>query len=605
MANQFNTIYLNSLLIVKNYLNITLGSNINTSYKIDTEKIIALGIVDAPIKISSRVATNIKELILRGTETHIENVTLIDIVVDVYEKNGPQSINNFTVAYAHAGGAIGSAVRFNGVQSGVYKKWYIYQTTWGMKFTGSSCSVTLDNITMVDTLAGSTGIYLSGGSVYLSNHDHNVTFRNSRIDWEHITFAGALGKVTSYESVLKVACLGDSLTQGGPTHVRMWDYRNRHENMSNQYVIKLSERLSPHWWAMNMGEGGDTIDSTNSLLARMNGAIKQKPDALIIMIGFNDFNWINHTMAQIRTSFNNLFSYIKSTGQQNVFICRIAPSDTIHNNNIMLMNDWLAGGTPNQGAPAYGFKIINETFWNLTEGSGDNTLKESYEWDGHDGIHFNELCYDVLADIFDDYLRGLGAPKSVNVTKIIKPSGITSTRKVIYPDTYKIPVVLGWNMLSIPFSMGINSNPSSFIDLDGDTLWDRMMLYDSSDTTNRWKQHYSKWATSLNDLKYIDMKMGFWLNVSAVGDGYINVSGLLQQSTIIQLRAGWNLVGYPTISSNTTVANAFWGTSASIVEVFDFTSPYKTKIVGPTYIMKPGEGYWVYVSVDSVWYVDW
>ena len=78
----------------------------------------------------------------------------------------------------------------------------------------------------------------------------------------------------------------------------------------------------------------------------------------------------------------------------------------------------------------------------------------------------------------------------------------------------------------------------------------------------------------------------------------------VDRRTSIPLYAGWNLVGYPSLT-NETVANALWGTGADRVEVFDSGEPYRIKEVGPTYLMKPGEGYWVHVPADTVWVVDW
>ncbi|MDD4308378.1 MAG: hypothetical protein PHU53_06185, partial [Thermoplasmata archaeon] len=71
----------------------------------------------------------------------------------------------------------------------------------------------------------------------------------------------------------------------------------------------------------------------------------------------------------------------------------------------------------------------------------------------------------------------------------------------------------------------------------------------------------------------------------------------------IPLYAGWNLVGYPTQTTE-TVGNALWGTGADRVEVFDPISPY-IKEAGATYVMKPGEGYWIHVSADSTWTINW
>jgi hypothetical protein len=39
------------------------------------------------------------------------------------------------------------------------------------------------------------------------------------------------------------------------------------------------------------------------------------------------------------------------------------------------------------------------------------------------------------------------------------------------------------------------------------------------------------------------------------------------------------------------------------VEVFDPVLPF-IKEVGATYVMKPGEGYWVHVPADTVWTVN-
>jgi parallel beta-helix repeat protein len=173
------------------------------------------------------------------------------------------------------------------------------------------------------------------------------------------------------------------------------------------------------------------------------------------------------------------------------------------------------------------------------------------------------------------------------------------------PQYYKIPVVVGWNLISIPLTPSNSTLPTVIDDLDGDTAWDRTMWYYPYDITDHWKQYYKNWSSALNQLGAVNVKMGVWVNITTVGDGFINISGSIPISISISLRAGWNLVGYPTLCANQTVANAFWGTGADIVEVFNQSAAYKTKVVGPNYVMKPGEGYWVHVPADSVWTVDW
>jgi hypothetical protein len=172
-------------------------------------------------------------------------------------------------------------------------------------------------------------------------------------------------------------------------------------------------------------------------------------------------------------------------------------------------------------------------------------------------------------------------------------------------NSFKIPVVAGWNLISMPLVMPSSTLPGALLDRDGDTQWDRAMSYNASDTTDHWKQFNSNWPTSMNDLKGANNRIGLWLNVTNVGDGFLNVTGLPPTTTQISLRAGWNLVGYPTLSANVTVGVAFFGTSAGIAEVFDLSATYRTKVVGPTYVMKPGEAYWIHCAADSVWTVNW
>jgi parallel beta-helix repeat protein len=173
------------------------------------------------------------------------------------------------------------------------------------------------------------------------------------------------------------------------------------------------------------------------------------------------------------------------------------------------------------------------------------------------------------------------------------------------PPIFQIPVVTGWNLISIPHLQLNPSTPTALLDINGNTLWDRVFWYDSSNMANRWMLYNTEWPPIWNDLRYVNRTMGLWINITKVGDGYLNISGYSIPTTSIPLRAGWNLVGYPTLATNMTVANAFGGTGADIVEAFDQNATYKTRVVGPTYLLKPGEGYWVHVPADTVWTVNW
>ncbi len=166
------------------------------------------------------------------------------------------------------------------------------------------------------------------------------------------------------------------------------------------------------------------------------------------------------------------------------------------------------------------------------------------------------------------------------------------------PITYNINLTTGWNLISIPLELADTTLTTVLSSIDG--LYDTVKYYDAADANDPWKTCRPGAAT--NDLFNIDHTMGFWINM--LNATILTVEGTEPASTNIPLYAGWNLVSYPS-SYPDTVSNALWGTGADRVEAFDPAEPYLIKDVAPTYVMQPGEGYWVHVPADTVWVVDW
>jgi hypothetical protein len=174
-----------------------------------------------------------------------------------------------------------------------------------------------------------------------------------------------------------------------------------------------------------------------------------------------------------------------------------------------------------------------------------------------------------------------------------------------YPDfpipTYTIPLRQGWNLLSTPLIPEDEAIDKVLENITG--KWDCIQLYNSTDT-DHWKTNLTYRPEQLNDLNSLDYKMGFWINITEPGV-FLTLKGQIPDNTVIPLYAGWNLVGYPTLNDTMTVGNALWGTGADRVEVFDAADPYRLKDVTSTYVMKPGEGYWIHVVADSTWTINW
>jgi len=213
----------------------------------------------------------------------------------------------------------------------------------------------------------------------------------------------------------------------------------------------------------------------------------------------------------------------------------------------------------------------------------------------HDGEDPGEKVYQTPHNITvskSGYYNGYSEPNmNENITVIVTLS----------PDMgFNITLDQGWNLVSLPFEQHDESIDQALSSIAG--RWDCIRTYDS--LTGTWKTNITGRPNQLNDFNTLNHEMGFWINITEPGGTILTCRGYDPPSITISLYAGWNLVGYPSLA-NETVANALWGTGADKVMVCDTSEPYHIKEVGPTYVMKQGEGYWVHVPADSIWIVNW
>jgi hypothetical protein len=163
-----------------------------------------------------------------------------------------------------------------------------------------------------------------------------------------------------------------------------------------------------------------------------------------------------------------------------------------------------------------------------------------------------------------------------------------------------LPLSEGWNLLSLPVTQSSENLNDILESIDG--KWDCIQTYDPL-SPEPWKTNATFRPDQLNDFNTLNHKQGFWINITEP-DVNLTVIGYILISTSVNLSAGWNLVGYPSLVEK-SISDALSGTGYDAVEGFNATAPYRISPLIGTYMMKPGEGYWVHVPFDTTWIINW
>ncbi|KYK29554.1 MAG: hypothetical protein AYK23_05055 [Candidatus Proteinoplasmatales archaeon SG8-5] len=187
----------------------------------------------------------------------------------------------------------------------------------------------------------------------------------------------------------------------------------------------------------------------------------------------------------------------------------------------------------------------------------------------------------------------------------------TDTMNVTIIDTFDIDISEAalsndWILMSYPNQ--IEGDPlATIVDLGGDTQWDIAQWYNPQDPGNEWKTTSTFKPPALNDFTYVNNTYAFWLHITVYGDGIITLVGNLASSgeqAVFNLRAGWNLVGYPFAVAQPS-ANTF-GTAFSIGDAmtYDSANAYRVRFYdwfGENH--EPGEGYFIFCFGDEDLYM--
>lgn len=180
------------------------------------------------------------------------------------------------------------------------------------------------------------------------------------------------------------------------------------------------------------------------------------------------------------------------------------------------------------------------------------------------------------------------------------PNGSDYTTKVIglKPFNYSIPLINGWNLVSLPIlSNSGDAIASVMSNLTGSTyslLWGYQ--------GGAWKM-YDPANTGFSDLTTMSAGNGYWMYMN--GTGSLGVTGQAASKTV-SMATGWNLVGYNSMTAQsvaaatasfTTNLENVWSYTNGAWQMYDPANPGFSDLAS----LEPGKGYWIKAKQAGTW----
>ena len=182
-------------------------------------------------------------------------------------------------------------------------------------------------------------------------------------------------------------------------------------------------------------------------------------------------------------------------------------------------------------------------------------------------------------------------------------------------QTYSLPLVAGWNLVSFPLQPVNSAITSTLADITG--KFSLVFVWDASGASSgagNWLSYDPSKPPFLNTLSSLDARVGFWIYMTTADT--LDVTGTPPTTTNIPLltgAGGWNLVGYPSASAGTmpTILGSANFTLVQSYRAADTADPWKIYDIGmPPFLndltaLTNGWGYWIYMTAPYSWDVTY
>jgi parallel beta-helix repeat protein len=153
----------------------------------------------------------------------------------------------------------------------------------------------------------------------------------------------------------------------------------------------------------------------------------------------------------------------------------------------------------------------------------------------------------------------------------------------------------GKHLVSIPLILNNTNISNALQTLKFNTAW----YYNNTNLLDPWKSYNP--SKPINDLSDINHTIALWIDVAESSN--LTVAGIVPKTTSIELKSGWNFVGYPSLIER-TVADALSGINYERIEGYSQSPPEYLRIYTDIDLMIAGYGYWIKVSADVTWTLE-
>jgi parallel beta-helix repeat protein len=418
------------------------------------------------------------------------------------------------------------------------------------------------HITIANNTISNTINFWEVGEGILSYDSDNITIINNTVTRCFLECISIIDGINNsiISNTVSDAIMGDGIF-----------FSSSNGNISNNNIYSNKER-----YGLYLYYGGDNIVTNNSITNNKNGIGIRNSNSNLIDNNFILNNYENWGIRLLDANWNTISHNTISNNPYGVYVQETNKNYIYHNNFIDNTDNGYDSGVNSWNLPY----PLGGNYW--SDYTGVDLFKgPNQDQPGSDGI--GDTNYSVDSDTVDHY-------------------------PLIEPYTYKpfenyTILKQGWNLISIPLLQDNQDLTKVLEMIDG--YYDAVQWFNITNKDDHW-MHYKEGKSFGNDLFELNETMGFWIHITQPGDTIFLYNGTQPiQNQTIPLHPGWNIVGYPSLTSynrteglnNLTFddhVDAIWSYNAAT---------QKWEEMGELDYFEIGKGYYIHVKSECEWEV--